>query len=101
MIYPPPPEKGGIEIKKCHLECLAEGKFLNDIIIDFYLKFLNRDVLCERDRGRIHFFSSYFYTRLTNVDQSKSDIDYSLVQRWTKRVNIFEKDYVIVPINKA
>ena len=107
MIYPPPPEQGGIAIKNIHLECLAEGKFLNDIIIEFYMKYLEREVLCEKYRRRIYFFSTHFYTRLTTVEnenvisnQSKSCINYSSVQRWTKNVNIFEKDFLIVPINK-
>lgn len=38
MVYPPPPEKGGIPINTEDYACLDEDQFLNDVIIDFYLK---------------------------------------------------------------
>ena len=37
-VYPPRPEKGGITITNEDLFCLDHGEFLNDVIIDFYLK---------------------------------------------------------------
>lgn len=37
-MYPPPPAKGGFSITKEDLSCLDEGEFLNDVIMDFYLK---------------------------------------------------------------
>lgn len=36
--YPPPPQTGGITVTTEDLACLDEGEFLNDAIIDFYLK---------------------------------------------------------------
>lgn len=38
MVYPPPPAKGGILVTNEDLHCLNDGEFLNDVIIDFYLK---------------------------------------------------------------
>ena len=38
LIYPPPPQKGGISITTDDYCCLEEEQFLNDVIIDFYLK---------------------------------------------------------------
>ena len=38
IIYPRPPIPGGITVTSADLECLEEGQFLNDVIIDFYLK---------------------------------------------------------------
>lgn len=38
MVYPPPPAKGGISVTNEDLHCLNDGEFLNDVIIDFYLK---------------------------------------------------------------
>ena len=38
LTYPPPPEKRGISITNEDLYCLQQGEFLNDVIIDFYLK---------------------------------------------------------------
>ncbi|XP_066035763.1 sentrin-specific protease 6 isoform X5 [Chamaea fasciata] len=38
IVYPPSPAKGGISVTNEDLHCLNEGEFLNDVIIDFYLK---------------------------------------------------------------
>ncbi|XP_076650247.1 uncharacterized protein LOC143357617 isoform X2 [Halictus rubicundus] len=108
-VYPPPPAKGGIAINTEDYLCLGEDQFLNDVIIDFYLKYLTLEVLSESDQQRTHVFSSYFYKRLTsphtqavesNVPLSPSAKRHARVQKWSKNVNIFEKDFVIIPINE-
>ncbi|KAL7299307.1 hypothetical protein TKK_0007887 [Trichogramma kaykai] len=107
-IYPKPPAKGGICITSEDYMCLAAGEYLNDIIIDFYLKYVQEEVLSPKDRDRTHIFSSHFYTRLAKVpdsvngceDISLAEKRYAGVHRWTKNINIFEKDFVIVPINQ-
>ncbi|KAI5616789.1 sentrin-specific protease 6 isoform X3 [Silurus asotus] len=43
VIYPPPPAKGGFSITNEDLHCLNEGNYLNDVIIDFYLKYLEME----------------------------------------------------------
>ncbi|XP_012219904.1 uncharacterized protein [Linepithema humile] len=108
-VYPPPPAKGGIAINTEDYLCLAEDQFLNDVIIDFYLKYLTLEVLSESDQQRTHVFSSYFYKRLTsphaqaaesNVPMTPAAKRHARVQKWTKNVNIFEKDFIIIPINE-
>ena len=89
--------------------CLGEDQFLNDVIIDFYLKYLTLEVLSPSDRNRTHVFSSYFYKRLTSptcstvnssVPLSAAAKRHSRVQKWTKNVNIFKKDFIVIPINE-
>jgi sentrin-specific protease 7 len=108
-VYPPPPAKGGIAINTEDYLCLAEDQFLNDVIIDFYLKYLTLEVLSESDQQRTHVFSSYFYKRLTSphaqaaestVPMTPAAKRHARVQKWTKNVNIFEKDFIIIPINE-
>lgn len=114
MIYPPPPAKGGISINTEDYACLGEDQFLNDVIIDFYLKYLMQSVMSESDRERTHLFSTFFYKRLTTKPKTKgrrhpieddpklspAEKRHARVKTWTKNVNLFSKDYVIIPINE-
>ncbi|XP_020622881.1 sentrin-specific protease 6-like [Orbicella faveolata] len=108
IVYPPPPQTGGITVTTEDIACLDSGEFLNDVIIDFYLKFVFFEKLKPEDRARTHILSSFFYKRLTQRNNSNNDTFtstpdrmHSQVRTWTKNVDIFEKDFVIVPINES
>lgn len=44
--------------------CLERDQFLNDAIIDFYLKHMIHQ-MPEEQRAKVQVFSTFFYTRLT------------------------------------
>ncbi|CAD7003398.1 unnamed protein product [Ceratitis capitata] len=109
LIYPP--GKGGISINTEDYLCLATDQYLNDIIIDFYLKWVHNNVVPEAQRERAFIFSTFFYKRLTTLTRHHHNIDkdvkqtaaqkrHARVQNWTKNVNLFEKDFIIIPINE-
>ncbi|NWI92692.1 SENP7 protease, partial [Pitta sordida] len=108
IVYPPSPAKGGLGVTREDLECLEYGEFLNDVIIDFYLKYLLLEKTPKHLADRTHIFSSFFYKCLTRTEKnSESDIKVSMAQRrhrrvrtWTRRINIFNKDYIFVPVNE-
>ncbi|RZF40329.1 hypothetical protein LSTR_LSTR006938 [Laodelphax striatellus] len=116
MVYPPPPAKGGIPINTEDYACLGEDQFLNDVIIDFYLKYLHQHYLSEKDQSRTHILSTFFYKRLTTKPTSSrrslhnpvendpkasaAEKRHSRVKSWTKHVDIFNKDFIIIPINE-
>lgn len=79
------------------------------------------DSLGDETKERIHLFNSFFYDKLTNkkwvtvIRASEIVADgcrgkwvsddsvwpgYESVKKWTKNRNIFEKQFVIVPINE-
>lgn len=110
MVYPPPPAKGGISVTNEDLHCLNDGEFLNDVIIDFYLKYLVLEKLKKEDAQRIHVFSSFFYKRLNQRERRNvSDAanlpihrrKHNRVKTWTRHVDLFQKDFIFVPINEA
>ncbi|XP_044266946.1 uncharacterized protein LOC123012840 isoform X2 [Tribolium madens] len=106
--------RGRITINTEDYMCLGQDQFLNDVIIDFYLKYLLLN-LPKEHQDKVHIFSTFFYKRLTTKPLKASrksqptEIDpnlspaqkrHSRVKTWTKNVNIFEKDFIIVPINE-
>uniref|UniRef100_A0A8C0BIP2 Sentrin-specific protease 6 n=1 Tax=Buteo japonicus TaxID=224669 RepID=A0A8C0BIP2_9AVES len=110
IVYPPPPAKGGISVTNEDLHCLNEGEFLNDVIIDFYLKYLVLEKLKKEDADRIHVFSSFFYKRLNqrerrNIHETSNlsiqQKRHGRVKTWTRHVDIFDKDFIFVPLNEA
>ncbi|XP_017549846.1 sentrin-specific protease 6 isoform X3 [Pygocentrus nattereri] len=111
VVYPPPPAKGGFSITEEDLSCLDEGEFLNDVIIDFYLKYLVCEKLQKEDANRCHVFSSFFYKSLTQKDQDTTSVfqppcsikerRHNRVKTWTRHLDLFEKDFIFVPINES
>uniref|UniRef100_A0A8B9QFW1 SUMO specific peptidase 7 n=1 Tax=Apteryx owenii TaxID=8824 RepID=A0A8B9QFW1_APTOW len=108
IVYPPPPAKGGLGVTREDLECLEYGEFLNDVIIDFYLKYLLLEKAPKYLADRTHIFSSFFYKCLTRTEKnSEGDPKVTAAQRrhkrvrtWTRHINIFSKDYIFVPVNE-
>ncbi|XP_027147067.1 sentrin-specific protease 7 isoform X2 [Larimichthys crocea] len=106
--FPPPPLKGGITVTMEDLQCLDSGQFLNDVIIDFYLKYLLHKA-SPAVTERSHIFSSFFYKQLTRRDNASEGSTSDSCQRqrrhqrvktWTRHVDIFKKDFLFVPVNQ-
>lgn len=100
---------------------LREGDFLNDTLIEFGLK----HIVAERkattaELPSVHVFNSYFFHKLSakdkkrdssgvsklkgnpqeQQDQGMSWPAYDSVRKWTSSVDVFSKDFIIVPINE-
>ena len=82
------------------LKKLKEPEYLNDNLIDWKIKFDINNKVIEDDsiRNRIHAFNTLFFTKLTEVKDHQRGFE--LVKKWTQHVDIFEKDFVLVPVNK-
>ncbi|KAF9887321.1 hypothetical protein FE257_010316 [Aspergillus nanangensis] len=81
---------------------LREHEFLNDNLIGFYIRFLE-DHWDRRNKEvakKVYFFNSYFFATLTNGPRSKRAINYEGVEKWTRNVDLFSYDYIVVPINE-
>ncbi|XP_030607888.1 sentrin-specific protease 7b isoform X2 [Archocentrus centrarchus] len=107
--YPVAPCKGRITVTKEDLACLGASEFLNDVIIDFYLKYLLLEGVGGSVAERSHVFSSFFYKQLSRrraagEDDAPSVPDrhtrHQRVKTWTRHVDIFTKDFLFVPVNQ-
>ena len=89
---------------------LRPNEFLNDSIIDLMMKRMQRKIAGIPGAQRFHFFSSFFYQKLCENDDrstghatdamTSGSTAHKRVQRWTSKVNLFEKDFIFVPINQ-
>ncbi|KAI9740469.1 MAG: hypothetical protein M1834_005049 [Cirrosporium novae-zelandiae] len=81
---------------------LNEDEFLNDNLINFYIRYLEEQVKIKNPElsKRMYFFNSFFFASLTTGSKDRNGINYSTVSKWTRTVEIFDKDYVIVPVNE-
>ncbi|KAM4711260.1 sentrin-specific protease 7-like isoform 3-T3 [Anableps anableps] len=107
--YPLVPCKGRITVTEEDLACLDAGEFLNDVVIDFYLKYLLLDGVGGTVAQRSHVFSSFFYQQLSRRRAAgESDapsvpdrhVRHERVKTWTRHVDIFTKDFLFVPVNQ-
>ncbi|KAI1663061.1 cysteine proteinase [Daldinia decipiens] len=93
--------KSRATVDKEDIPRLDEGQFLNDNIIIFYLRYLQHTLEAERPdlAQRIYFQNTYFYEKLKST-RTAQGINYDSVKAWTSKVDLFTKDYIIVPINE-
>ena len=85
------------------LRTLEHEMFLNDIIIDFYLNYLQNEVLPPDDRAGVFIYSTMFFVSLTADKKNQEKLParekrHLKVASWTKSVDIFSKNILIFPI---
>lgn len=102
VIYPKG-DPDAVAISKRDIELLQPDTFINDTIIDFYIKYLKTKIP-PNERHRFHFFNSFFFRKLADLDMdpesaSEGRAAFLRVRKWTRKVNIFEKDYIFIPVN--
>ncbi|KAI1754592.1 hypothetical protein F4782DRAFT_493125 [Xylaria castorea] len=100
LVYPDT-GKNRATVDKDDIQRLDEGQFLNDNIIIFYLRYLQKNLEdTNKDLAkRIFFQNTFFYDKLKPTKTGQG-INYDSVKTWTSRVDLFSKDYIIVPINE-
>ncbi|RYP59436.1 hypothetical protein DL769_008524 [Monosporascus sp. CRB-8-3] len=97
----PPRGKSRATVDKGDIERLDEGQFLNDNIIIFYLRYLQHKLETELpdQAQRIYFQNTFFFDKLKPT-RASGPINYESVKGWTSKVDLFMKDFIIVPINE-
>ncbi|PWN32554.1 cysteine proteinase, partial [Meira miltonrushii] len=95
----------GAGVESHDIQKLSPRQWLNDEVINFYLKMIERRTQRTKDLEliadvkkrwngiwNVHVFNTFFYEKL--VKQG-----YAGVRQWTRKVDIFTKDLILLPIN--
>ncbi|XP_013874088.1 sentrin-specific protease 1 isoform X3 [Austrofundulus limnaeus] len=81
----------GLSLTRKDFQTLSNLNWLNDEVINFYM-----NLLVERSKDpnmpSVNTFNTFFYPKLRSSG-------YSAVRRWTKRMDIFAKDLLLVPVH--
>ncbi|KAJ2468656.1 hypothetical protein GGI02_003639, partial [Coemansia sp. RSA 2322] len=107
--YPPDTIKS-ISVVGSDICRLFAGEFLNDTIIEFYLRYIGES-LRAANAGlyeKCFFFNTFFFKKLSQRSRAIAssgntdpmDAVYGQLKKWTASVELFDKDYVFVPINE-
>lgn len=95
-LVPHPPnqvlaEGFGLQITRKDIHTLAGLNWLNDEVINFYM-----NLLIVRGTGgnfpQVHVMNTFFYPKLLSGGHAS-------LKRWTRKVDIFSKDLLVVPIH--
>ncbi|KAK6471211.1 sentrin-specific protease 1 isoform X1 [Huso huso] len=80
-----------LTITRKDLQTLSHLNWLNDEVINFYM-----NLLAERSKRpglpRVHAFNTFFYPKVRSAG-------FNAVRRWTKKVDVFSMDILLVPVH--
>ena len=109
LVYPSKKHPRAVVVQPGDLYRLRGLEFLNDTLIDFYLLYITHQLFPGRC-DRVHIFNTFFYKKLVQSQRSAQEVKEAVgtkmaahkrVASWTSQVDLFEKDFVLVPINKS
>ena len=101
LVYPPEGKRKATVIFE-DLDRLDDDQFLNDNLIDFYLKYLlyMQEQESPEIAKNVYLFNTFFFEKLTSTERGQR-INYDAVKRWTRGIDLFSHDFVVVPINES
>ncbi|CAE6465190.1 unnamed protein product [Rhizoctonia solani] len=86
------------QVSDSDLARLKPAQWLNDEVINFYgALILGRSEEAQKGKGKaldVHYFNTFFFAKLEDMGYEKSRIG-----KWTKKIDIFKKDVVLIPVN--
>ncbi|KAJ2782371.1 hypothetical protein H4R18_002304 [Coemansia javaensis] len=89
---------------------LYRGEFLNDTILEFYIRYIREGLRASNPalHSQCFFFNTFFFRKLSQRGRSvladpgstPADAVHQQLKKWTASVDLFEKRYIFVPINE-
>ena len=111
MVYYPDHGKSRVKITKADFNVLGEYEMLNDSAIDFYLKWIEHEVVMKSPGmvDRFLFFGTFFFKKMTTQIKAKlrgptARLDrLASVEKYNSRggESIWDRQFLIIPINEA
>jgi len=93
------------DIKEIDFQRLEPDVYLNDTLMNFYFKLVEMGFLNNERKEKVHVFNTYFMPKMRSLFEER-DNDFTLfkevrqkMEKWTKRVNILQKDFLLIPVN--
>lgn len=83
-----------IPISKKDLETLEGLNWLNDEVINFYFNLIKERADSIDNYPNVHIFSTFFYAKLSSGPNA-----YNMLKRWTRKVDIFAHDIILIPVH--
>lgn len=90
---------GAVNVTLGDVARLEPEEFLNDTLIEFGFKSWLRELEDSNPElaSQVYVFNSFFYKKLNKRNIKEG---YDSVRKWTSKIDIFSKKYIIVPINE-
>ncbi|KAJ7553146.1 hypothetical protein O6H91_06G085400 [Diphasiastrum complanatum] len=104
IAYPSREDPDAVEVLFSDLQQLKSMDFLNDVIIDFYIKYI-QETRCPNPelKKKFHFFNTFFFKKLTealDLQRKKKTTDgFIKLRKWIKGLDIFERSFLFVPVH--
>lgn len=97
-------DRYNIKITREKIECLFGTSWLNSEVIAFWLEWWREQIgagsegnmPAQNSTSKCYFSSTYFYSKMM-----EGGYNYKAIKRWTKKIDIFALDMIILPINET
>ncbi|KAK8844621.1 hypothetical protein IAR55_006468 [Kwoniella newhampshirensis] len=82
------------EVNSGSIRRLRPNTWLDDEIMNAYCALMTDRAQVDGTKRRVHYLNSFFYAKLVDQGYEKARL-----KRWTKKIDIFDLDVLVFPIN--
>lgn len=86
------------DISLADFKRLDDGEYLNDTLINFFLKLMMEKWATQEFASETYIFNTFFFERLMQRDE-KGNGGYTNVKKWTSKVDLLKMKNIIIPIH--
>lgn len=80
------------QITRGDIATLRDSTWLNDEVVNFYFNLVKVRSENNKDLAKVHVFNTFFYPKIMKMGHSG-------VKRWTRKVDIFSMDLILIPVH--